>query len=446
MANSKQTKRALLTGTLAIVVCVAMLIGSTFAWFTDTASTAVNKIQAGNLKIELAYKNTADGEFAKADANTPVFKEGALWEPGHVEYVVLRVSNAGSLALKYKLGINIVNETGSTNVDGKTFNLSDYIRFAVIDGDKAGTDRDALVKAAGEGAALKTGYTSKEAHLLKTETKTVTLVVWMPSTVGNEANHKTDAAAPTIKLGINVYATQYTHENDSFDNTYDKDAKYTLTVDSVDALKIAAQNAKAGDEIVLAKDITLSETVRFAASGITFNGNGHTITAAMTDAQVENLATLLSFGYGTTYCTGVTVKDLTFTGKGGRAMHFHGGKSSLLQNVKISGEWSLAINFYGTHGAVMENCDISSTYANKYAKGSIFANEQSANQIILNNTKIDSLFVNATEAGATYANGGIKLVVGAGSVINELHTNKGITRTFHKVNGGTVGAVLADVD
>ena len=45
--NSKSTKRALLTSVLAMVVCLAMLVGSTFAWFTDTATTGVNKIQAG---------------------------------------------------------------------------------------------------------------------------------------------------------------------------------------------------------------------------------------------------------------------------------------------------------------------------------------------------------------------------------------------------------------
>ena len=54
MTNSKSTKRALISSTLAILMCVAMLIGTTFAWFTDTASTGVNKIQAGNLDIELA--------------------------------------------------------------------------------------------------------------------------------------------------------------------------------------------------------------------------------------------------------------------------------------------------------------------------------------------------------------------------------------------------------
>ena len=227
MAN---TKRALLTSALAIVACVAMLIGSTFAWFTDTAGTAVNKIQAGNLDVKLEYKNADTTDFTEAKADTPVFKEGALWEPGHVEYVVLKVSNVGSLALKYKLGINIANETGSTNVDGNAFKLSDYIKFAVVDGDQSSLGRDALVTKAGEGAVLNAGYT-KEDHLNKKgDANIVTLVVWMPTAVGNEANHKTDAAAPSIDLGINVYATQYTYESDSFNDQYDKDAKYTEVI------------------------------------------------------------------------------------------------------------------------------------------------------------------------------------------------------------------------
>ena len=90
MTNSKSTKRALLTSALALLMCVAMLVGATFAWFTDTASTGVNKIQAGNLDIELAYKNsTTGGEFKEANKETPVFDNNALWEPGQVEYVVL---------------------------------------------------------------------------------------------------------------------------------------------------------------------------------------------------------------------------------------------------------------------------------------------------------------------------------------------------------------------
>ena len=262
MENSKSTRRALLTSVLALLMCVTMLVGASFAWFTDTASTGVNKIQAGNLDIELAYKNsTTGGEFKKADKSTPVFDNNALWEPGHVEYVVLKVSNAGSLALKYKLGINIASETGSTNVDGKAFKLSDYIRFAVLDGDKTegGVDRDALVAAAGNGAALNAGYTA-ENHLMATGTdnsqKVVTLVVWMPTTVGNEANYKKGAAAPSINLGINVVATQDTVENDSFDNRYDAKATY-LAEDQTGLVTLL----NGGNAVTLGKDIAPTETI-----------------------------------------------------------------------------------------------------------------------------------------------------------------------------------------
>ena len=227
MNTKKATKRALLTSVMALVMCVVMLVGTTFAWFTDTASTGVNKIQAGNLKMEVTYKNTADGDFEKVSKENPVFNNNALWEPGHVEYVVLKIRNAGNLALKYKLGINIANEVGSTNVYGNGFELSNYIKFAVIDGDKSNLGRDALVAEAGEGAVLSTGYTA-ENHLLKDGSKIVTLVVWMPTDVGNEANHKTGVDAPTIDLGIKVDATQYTHENDSFGNDYDAGADVEL--------------------------------------------------------------------------------------------------------------------------------------------------------------------------------------------------------------------------
>ena len=221
---------------MALVMCVAMLVGTTFAWFTDTASTGVNKIQAGNLDVKLEYKNSEQTSFAEANTNTKVFKDGALWEPGHVEYVVLKISNAGNLALKYKLGINIAGETGSTNVYGDPFKLSDSIRFAVINGDQSTLGRDDLVAAATDSKLIKDGYTSVETPLYPAGTqgkdaeKTVTLVVWMPTDVGNEANHKTGAAAPTIDLGIKVDATQYTYEKDSIDDQYDKDAGYLIQV------------------------------------------------------------------------------------------------------------------------------------------------------------------------------------------------------------------------
>ena len=288
MNNKRATKRALLTSVMALVMCVVMLVGTTFAWFTDTASTGVNKIQAGNLDIELAYKNSTTGvEFKEANKETPVFNNNALWEPGHVEYVVLRVSNAGSLALKYKLGINIANEVGSTNVYNNAFKLSDYIRFAVLDGDRTGNsvDRDALVAAATDSKLIKEGYTA-ENHLTATGTdnsqKVVTLVVWMPKSVGNEANYKVaeGITAPSIDLGINVVATQLTYENDSFGNEYDEDAEYPISVTTGDELQAIVSNATAPVNIVLTNSITTNNFVIPADKDVTLDLNGCTVTNA----------------------------------------------------------------------------------------------------------------------------------------------------------------------
>ena len=290
MTSSKSTKRALLTSALALLMCVAMLIGTTFAWFTDTASTGVNKIQAGNLKMEVTYKNTAGGSFEKVNKETPVFNNNALWEPGHVEYVVLKVRNAGSLALKYKLGINIASETGSTSVDGNAFNLSDYIRFAVLDGDQSSLGRDGLVAAAGNGAALNAGYTAENHLLAGTDNseKVVTLVVWMPTTVGNEANHMTGKTAPSINLGINVAATQDTVEKDSFDNTYDKDAVYPIV--AMDTLQELINNAAEPVSAKLEGNIAGSLTVP-QGKEVTLDLNGFTLTGGDSHA-ILNRGTL----------------------------------------------------------------------------------------------------------------------------------------------------------
>ena len=297
MNNKRATKRALLTSVMALVMCVVMLVGTTFAWFTDTASTGVNKIQAGNLDVELEYKNSDTAVFTKADKNTEVFKDGALWEPGHVEYVVLKVSNAGSLALKYKLGINIAGETGSTNVLGNEFKLSDYIKFGVVDEDLSGKTRDEMVAAVTDGKLIKGGYTSGETRLYPEVTpavdgqaseKVVTLVVWMPKSVGNEANHKTEVTAPSIDLGISVAATQDTVEKDSFDNTYDKDAVYPIV--AMDTLQELINNAAEPVSAKLEGNIAGSLTVPQDKS-ITLDLNGFTLTGGDSHA-ILNRGTL----------------------------------------------------------------------------------------------------------------------------------------------------------
>ena len=133
--NKKSTKKALILSALSLVVCISMLIGATFAWFTDSVTSGRNTIQSGNLDVELYYTTDAavaadpdSNAWIKVDANTDTFGHDN-WEPGYTEVVFLRVSNAGSLALKYLLSFNIANEEGSINVYGDEFKLSDYLQI-----------------------------------------------------------------------------------------------------------------------------------------------------------------------------------------------------------------------------------------------------------------------------------------------------------------------------
>ena len=223
------TKRALLTSVLALVLSLAMLAGTTFAWFTDTASTGVNRIVSGNLDVGLKYWGGAESGWLTAENSEKLFDENALWEPGYTQIVYLKVKNNGNLALTYAMQITPVHETVGVNVDGEEFKLSDYIKFGwtTFTADENGTpvalDREAAQTGVGGGAQLGTTLHRQAEQPLKADAEElVALVAWMPEDVGNEANYST--VQPTIELSLKVLATQAAVESDSFNNTYDEDA------------------------------------------------------------------------------------------------------------------------------------------------------------------------------------------------------------------------------
>lgn len=226
------TKRALLTSVLALVLSLAMLVGSTFAWFTDTASTGVNRIVSGNLDVGLQYWGVGENgqkKWLTAENSEDLFDENALWEPGYTQIVYLKVKNDGNLALTYAMQITPVHETVGVNVDGEEFKLSDYIKFGwtTFTADENGTpvalDREAAQTGVGEGAQLgKTLHRKAAEPLAAGAEELVALVAWMPEDVGNEANYST--VQPTIELSLKILATQAAVESDSFDNTYDENA------------------------------------------------------------------------------------------------------------------------------------------------------------------------------------------------------------------------------
>ena len=207
MNESTKTKKALRGSLLALFLCIVLLIGTTFAWFTDTASTGVNKIQSGTLDVELQYKN--NDTWTNAENKTLEFKkavagEEVLWEPGCTyELPELRVVNKGNLALKYKVQI--------TGIQGDE-KLNEAIDWTI--GDVA---------------------IGNEQKLAPNGTNEFTIKGHMKEEAGNEYQ---DLSIDGIS--ITVVATQDTVESDSVDNTYDKNATYPVA--SANELKEALAN------------------------------------------------------------------------------------------------------------------------------------------------------------------------------------------------------------
>ena len=208
MSNTKLTKHALIVSIMAMLLCVAMLVGTTFAWFTDSASTAVNKIQAGKLDIALEMKQgdswvSAEGQtlsWVKADGTTEV-----LWEPGCTyELPELRIVNKGDLALKYRIVINgIVGNAKLLEVISFTYGTGIDINAEVTLAPNAKT----------EGIIIK-GH--------------------MDESAGNEYQ-----GLSIDGIGITVVATQVASEFDSFDNQYDKDAPLQVNAKGVGEIPVA---------------------------------------------------------------------------------------------------------------------------------------------------------------------------------------------------------------
>ncbi len=197
MTKTKSTKRALLMSGLALLMCVSMLIGSTFAWFTDSVTSAGNTIQSGTLKVDLVDEdgNSLEGKVLKfVDQD-----ENDLWEPG-CKYNLQKVfvANKGNLALKYEIVINGI--TG----DAK---LLEAIEWTVT----VGTETKALSELNGF-------------LLPNTQSDALVLSGHMKESAGNEYQGLTVEG-----ISISVFATQYTYEKDSFDDQYDKDAFLTVT-------------------------------------------------------------------------------------------------------------------------------------------------------------------------------------------------------------------------
>lgn len=246
MKRKNATRNALFTSIISLLLCVSMLVGTTFAWFTDEVTSANNKIAAGTLEIDLQVKG-ADGTYTSIkEKSEPIFNYG-LWEPGYTEVANVKVVNDGSLALQYAL--QIVTEGLIDELLDNKIMLSDvidvyYAAEEVILKDRAAFNAavaDGSLKPKGTLTDIIFGGTVLKDSLLAGKSDYATIVLHMQETAGNEYQN----LSVGTKFDMKLFATQYTYEDDSFDNQYDKIdlPSATLMVMDSDMLKAYALDA-----------------------------------------------------------------------------------------------------------------------------------------------------------------------------------------------------------
>lgn len=420
MTNTKTTKRALITSVMALIVCFAMLLGTTYAWFTDSVTSANNIIQSGSLKIDLLHEDVS----IKDDPKHLIF-DYANWEPGYTQVETLTIVNKGTLALKYKLNLEAPDQEVTDNKE----KLSDVIDVYVAEGaqtvtnfadiiaensvwEAVGTLTDVLdMDAAISGNLLPEGEEATADAAVKE--RTFTIALHMQESAGNEYQN--------LSLGnvsIKLLATQYTYEEDAFDNTYDDDANLDFyPVDSFDELKKALANKK--ENITLTADILAPEalTVDYA---VTINGAGHTISRGVVESDDATVN-------GTPY-TGAM-----FTVKTGAEL--------TLDNITVDGGavWTGEINTHLQRGTVNTGITATGAIVATEGNGAIVLNEGA---VLQNNDGANAVFLN-TRTGST-------LTINGGEIINN-HSAAGaiwgggaITMNSGKINGnhGGIGGAI----
>lgn len=379
MKKQNNMKKMLVFTMFSMLASISMFVGTTYAWFTDEISISKNQIVAGNLDVELYSK--VNGEYTPVTEETTLFDQNALWEPGHVEVVNLKVANVGTLALEYSLGINILpNEVASISVaTNEAFKLSDFIKYAVIEGEETYNTRDEAIVAAERYTPRKLseinyeeGYEllpKDEAHPENVSEHCVTMIVYMPKEVTNEANHKKGAPTPKIELGVNLSARQTSFESDGFDDKYDESvSEYGAKINNkfYKTVSAALATAKDGETVKLLKDTSV-KTIAYkpvTPTAVTLDLNGHTLST--TSAYTNYLGD---------YKTGM---DLDFTIKNGTintlgsALQPDGGTKLTLDNVEVnaSSNYGVTMPSLGSNNPtgkaielVVKNSIITSNYA-----------------------------------------------------------------------------------
>ena len=336
MTNLKTTKRALLSSAVALLVCFAMLLGTTFAWFTDSVTSSGNIIQSGTLDVSLEHANEAltDVNDSKwADASTGAIFNYDKWEPGYTVVKYVKVENEGTLDLKFVL--NIVPNSDEAAI----YDLADVIEVYMVSGASAvnraalTTDSAAYVGTLtsliedADGAARGVLY-ADDADKAGKVYEIYTIALKMSESAGNEYQDLSVGGGFAVQL----LATQLASESDSFNNQYDVESDYVAEVKTADELATAL---RAGGLVKLANDISVTESLNIPA-GVVVNLdlNGKTITGTKgRDADNNRIHVIVNNGI-------LTIKDGTVKSAGndgGSAICNNAGATLTIEDVTLYG-------------------------------------------------------------------------------------------------------------
>ena len=389
-------KRTLQMIALSLLLCVSMLIGTTFAWFTDSVTSANNIIKSGNLDVEMYWaEGTEDPDTAEwIDASTGAIFDYDLWEPGYTQVRHIKIENKGSLALKYKLSIL---------ANGEVSNLADVIDVYYLDPAARIEGRTDLTEENKLGTltqVLKNFGETGNGALQAGDDDTVTIALKMRESAGNEYQDKSIGA----NFAIHLFAAQQTYESDSFDDQYDEDSEYfELVTDSETAFEDICRRFENGGTVMISSDFTIKDpnvqNSSYDETHLTINGNVDLFASDTTKLAFDEITVL----------------------EGSGTLTIHGGELVVIHELYVSDSVTLIINRgtynTGTFGAI-ENGKI-------IINGGVFNDE-------------------GTRAGMLYLAGNGKVLINEGVLnmktpINMNHNS--CANTYVEINGGKLNLV-----
>lgn len=255
----KTKKRALAYSVISLLLCISMLLGTTFAWFTDDVTSGVNRIIAGNLDVDVFWAEDYNGPWYELnDPDHSTVFDYELWEPGYTQVRYVKIVNKGTLALKYKLNIEPAGPIGEiAQVLDVTYMSGVTAAQAAAMDERA--EFDALTKIGvlnevitglhtttpAEGVILPEGETPWYEDIYAGET-----ICMMGLHMQEDAGNEYQGSSIGEGFYITAVATQYSFEDDSFGSDYDEDIVFpevTLPQTITTAITLDDSNAVEAD-------------------------------------------------------------------------------------------------------------------------------------------------------------------------------------------------------